>query len=83
MWRSARSSSGQIEKLLNEDVARPIIYHDRAATCWQPHVKGFVDAQEQHLQQLALRGRVARQVVRAGDIDERWRGITVAPPSCR
>ena len=30
----------QIERLLAEDVARPIIYHNRAATCWQPHVKG-------------------------------------------
>ncbi len=32
----------QIEHLLNEDVARPIIYHDRAAHCRHPHVKGFV-----------------------------------------
>jgi peptide/nickel transport system substrate-binding protein len=31
-----------IEKKLNDDLARPIIYHDRAATCWHPHVKGFV-----------------------------------------
>ncbi len=31
----------EIEQKLNEDVARPIIYHDRAATCWHPHVKGF------------------------------------------
>ena len=31
----------QIEYLLNEDVARPIIYHDRAATCWQPQVKAY------------------------------------------
>jgi peptide/nickel transport system substrate-binding protein len=31
-----------IEFKLNEDLARPIIYHDRAATCRQPHVKGFV-----------------------------------------
>lgn len=30
-----------IEHMLNEDVARPIIYHDRAAHCWQPHLKGF------------------------------------------
>lgn len=34
-----------IEKKLNDDLARPIIYHDRAATCWQPHVKGFVGHQ--------------------------------------
>jgi peptide/nickel transport system substrate-binding protein len=31
----------QIEHQLNEDGARPIIYHDRAAHCWQPQVKGF------------------------------------------
>lgn len=34
-----------IEKKLNDDLARPIIYHDRAATCWYPHVKGFVGHQ--------------------------------------
>jgi len=32
----------QIESKLAEDLARPIIYHDRAATCWYPHLKGFV-----------------------------------------
>ena len=32
----------QIEKLLAEDVARPIVYHGRAAQCWQPTVKGYV-----------------------------------------
>jgi peptide/nickel transport system substrate-binding protein len=32
----------KIEQILNDDLARPIIYHDRAATCWWPHVKGFV-----------------------------------------
>jgi peptide/nickel transport system substrate-binding protein len=31
----------EIDKKLQEDVARPIIYHIRAATCWQPEVKGF------------------------------------------
>jgi peptide/nickel transport system substrate-binding protein len=31
-----------IEKLLANDVARPIIVHDTAGTCWQPYVKGFV-----------------------------------------
>jgi peptide/nickel transport system substrate-binding protein len=31
----------QIEHVLNEDGARPIIYHDRAAHCWQPYVKNF------------------------------------------
>jgi peptide/nickel transport system substrate-binding protein len=32
----------EIERRLAEDLARPIILYDRAATCWQPHVKGFV-----------------------------------------
>jgi len=30
------------KRRLAEDLARPIIYYDRAATCWQPRVKGFV-----------------------------------------
>jgi peptide/nickel transport system substrate-binding protein len=29
-----------IDKKLQEDVARPIIFHGRAGTCWQPYVKG-------------------------------------------
>jgi peptide/nickel transport system substrate-binding protein len=29
-----------IDKKLQEDVARPIIYHGRTGTCWQPYVKG-------------------------------------------
>ena len=32
----------QIERILAEDVARPIIYHNRSSTCWQPHLKGHV-----------------------------------------
>jgi peptide/nickel transport system substrate-binding protein len=32
----------EIDKKLQEDVARPIIFHARQATCWQPHVKGFI-----------------------------------------
>jgi peptide/nickel transport system substrate-binding protein len=31
----------EIDKQLQEDVARPIIYHIRAGTCWWPEVKGF------------------------------------------
>jgi peptide/nickel transport system substrate-binding protein len=31
----------QIEKILAEDGARPIIFFDRRGTCWQPQVKGF------------------------------------------
>ena len=30
----------EIDRKLQEDVARPIIVHTRAGTCWQPHVKG-------------------------------------------
>ena len=31
----------EIDKRLQEDAARPIIYHTVAATCWQPYVKNF------------------------------------------
>ena len=31
-----------IDRKLQEDVARPIIMHNRAAGCWQPYVKGVV-----------------------------------------
>jgi hypothetical protein len=31
----------EIDKRLQEDVARPIIFHIRAATCWQPYVNGI------------------------------------------
>ncbi len=30
----------EIDKKLQEDVARPIIFHARTGTCWQPYVKG-------------------------------------------
>jgi peptide/nickel transport system substrate-binding protein len=30
----------EIERKLAEDGARPIIFYDRRATCWQPHVRG-------------------------------------------
>ena len=32
----------EIEHKLAEDLARPIIYYMRSATCWQPQLKGFV-----------------------------------------
>ena len=32
----------EIDQKLQEDAARPIIYHDQAYNCWQPHVKGYV-----------------------------------------
>ncbi len=31
----------EIDKKLQEDVARPILFHSRAATCWQPYVKNI------------------------------------------
>jgi peptide/nickel transport system substrate-binding protein len=34
----------EIERILNEDVARPIILHGRSAQCRQPYVKGHVRA---------------------------------------
>jgi peptide/nickel transport system substrate-binding protein len=30
------------ERKIVEDVARPIILHNRAGTCWYPHLKGVV-----------------------------------------
>jgi hypothetical protein len=33
------------EQKLAEDVANPIISHNVANTCWQPHVKGHVQHQ--------------------------------------
>lgn len=30
-----------IERALAEDTARPILYHIRAGTCWQPYVRGY------------------------------------------
>lgn len=32
----------EIETKLVHDVARPIIFHGRGATCWHPHLKGHV-----------------------------------------
>jgi peptide/nickel transport system substrate-binding protein len=32
----------KIERILVEDVARPIIFHGIGATCWHPHFKGHV-----------------------------------------
>jgi peptide/nickel transport system substrate-binding protein len=31
----------EVERKLAEDGARPIIFYDRRATCWQPYVKGL------------------------------------------
>ncbi len=30
-----------IERRLAEDVARPVLYHNRSGTCWYPYVKGY------------------------------------------
>ena len=30
-----------VERKLAEDAARPILYHSRSGTCWQPYVKGY------------------------------------------
>ena len=32
----------EAERKLAEEVVRPMIFHNRAATCWHPHVKGVV-----------------------------------------
>jgi peptide/nickel transport system substrate-binding protein len=32
----------EIDKKLQEDVARPILYHSRQATCWHPYVKNVL-----------------------------------------
>ena len=31
----------EIDRKLQEDAARPIIMHNKSATCWQSHLKGF------------------------------------------
>ncbi len=31
----------EIERILVEDAARPVILHGSAGNCWQPHVKNF------------------------------------------
>jgi peptide/nickel transport system substrate-binding protein len=31
----------EIDQKLQEDGARPILYHNRFATCWQPQLKGL------------------------------------------
>jgi peptide/nickel transport system substrate-binding protein len=41
-YEERRKIVWEIDKKLQEDVARPIIYHGKNATCWQPHVKGVV-----------------------------------------
>jgi peptide/nickel transport system substrate-binding protein len=31
----------EIDRTLQQELARPILYHRRAATCWNPRVKGL------------------------------------------
>ncbi len=38
--KKRRELAWEIDKKLQEDVARPIIYFSRTATCWRPEVKG-------------------------------------------
>ncbi len=52
----------EIERILVEDAARPVILHSSAGNCWQPYVKGLSPARQQPVQQSALGGRVAGQV---------------------
>ena len=48
-----------------EDGARPVINHGAANTCWQAVRQGHQAAEQQGLQQLAFRGRLAGRVERA------------------
>ena len=41
----------QIERKLVEDVARPVIFHQRAGTCYWPHVKGITVHQNSQFNQ--------------------------------
>jgi peptide/nickel transport system substrate-binding protein len=40
-FEKRRAMVWEIDRRLQEDIARPIIYHVNAATCWQPYLKGF------------------------------------------
>lgn len=31
----------EIERMLARDVARPVLFHSKSGTCWQPYVKGY------------------------------------------
>jgi peptide/nickel transport system substrate-binding protein len=31
----------EIDRRLQQDIARPIVFHTKTATCWQPYVKGY------------------------------------------
>ena len=40
-FEKRRAIVWEIDRKLQEDGARPILFHARSAQCWQPHVKGF------------------------------------------
>ena len=40
--RGPRNFFESILQYIREDVARPIIFHNKGATCWQSYVKGHV-----------------------------------------
>ena len=54
-----RAMVWDIERKLAEDVARPIIYHDVAGRLLAPLRQEHHDHGEQHLQRLAVGGRLA------------------------
>ena len=41
----------QVEKMLAEDVARPVLFHHRAGTCFWPQVKGIAVHQNSQFNQ--------------------------------
>ena len=46
----------EIERVLAEEIARPIIYHNRAAQCWHPYVKGYIRQENSIYNQWRLEG---------------------------
>jgi hypothetical protein len=69
----------EIERKLAEDGARPIIFYDRRATCWEPHVKGLTNHGQQHLQRFAYGRRLARQAGTAAErLSCRWTNFSTA-----
>ena len=56
----------EIDRRLQEDAARPIIYQYRLGTCHYPRVHGITRDGQQHLQRLAFRRRLARAIGVAG-----------------
>ncbi len=52
----------EIDKKLQEDVARPIIFHARTGTCWEALREEHHGDVQQLLQRLSLRRRLAGQV---------------------